>query len=83
MRGVGADEFMVEWLRVSILIGLMMLAYRLVLFLFLLPVPALGQVILQYLATIAFYPLVVFGARWLIGLRRITPAQAEMMRYNR
>ncbi|RJL01904.1 rod shape-determining protein MreD [Paracoccus aestuarii] len=64
------QPFMVEWLRVGILIGVMMLAYRFVQVLFLLPVAALGQVILQYLATVAAYPAVVFGARWLIGLRR-------------
>lgn len=76
------QPFMVEWLRVSILIGMMMLGYRVVQVLFLLPVPVLGQVILEYLATVACYPFVVFGARWLIGLRRISPAEAEMMRYN-
>lgn len=64
------QPFMVEWLRTGILIGAMMLGYRLAQILFLLPVAALGQVILQYLATVAAYPLVVFGARWLIGLRR-------------
>ena len=35
-----------------------------------LPVPALGQVLLQVIATVATYPLVVLAARWLIGLRR-------------
>ncbi|CAM3104054.1 rod shape-determining protein MreD [Paracoccus nototheniae] len=64
------QPFMVEWLRTGILIGVMMLGYRLAQILFMLPVAALGQVILQYLATVAAYPLVVFGARWLIGLRR-------------
>ena len=65
------QPFMVEWFRVGVLIGLMMLGYRLVQVVFVLHVPALGQVILQFLATVAAYPLVVFGARWLIGLRRL------------
>lgn len=64
------QPFMVEWLRVTMLIGLMMLGYRFVQILFMVPVPALGQVILQYLATVLAYPLVIFAARWLIGLRR-------------
>ncbi|TJZ84997.1 rod shape-determining protein MreD [Paracoccus hibiscisoli] len=64
------QPFMVEWLRVGVLIGLAMLGYRLVQVVFMLPVSALGQVILQFLATVAAYPLVVFAARWLIGLRR-------------
>ncbi|MBM3604897.1 MAG: rod shape-determining protein MreD [Alphaproteobacteria bacterium] len=65
------QPFMVEWLRVAVLIGLMMLGYRFVQVLAVLPVAALGQVILQFLATVAAYPLVVFAARWLVGLRRM------------
>ncbi|WP_410217480.1 rod shape-determining protein MreD [Paracoccus sp. (in: a-proteobacteria)] len=64
------QPFMVEWLRVAVLIGLMMLGYRVIQVLSLMRVPALGQVMLQYLATVACYPVVVFAARWLIGLRR-------------
>lgn len=77
------QPFMVEWLRVSILLGAMMLGYRVVQLVFLLPVPALGNVMLQYISTVGSYPLVVLALRWLIGLRRITAAEAEMMRYSR
>lgn len=72
--------FMVEWLRVAILMLGMLIGYRLVLILFLLPVPALGQVILQYLATVFAYPLVILAARWLVGLRRISPVEAHSKR---
>lgn len=64
------QPFMVEWLRVGMLIGLMMLGYRLIQVVFVLPVAALGQAIVHFLATVLAYPLVVFGARWVIGLRR-------------
>ncbi|RNF35826.1 rod shape-determining protein MreD [Paracoccus methylarcula] len=77
------QPFMVEWFRVSILMGAMMLGYRVVQIVFLLPVPALGNVALQYISTVGFYPLVVLAARWLIGLRRVSAAEAEMMRYSR
>lgn len=77
------QPFMIEWLRVSMLIGTMMLANRLILMLALLPVASLGQVILHYLATVASYPAVVLAARWLIGLRRISPTEAEMSRRSR
>lgn len=77
------QPFMVEWLRVAILIGAMMLGYRVLLLLFLIPVPTVGQVTLQFIATVAAYPLVVFAARWLIGLRRISPTEVDMMRYSR
>ena len=75
------QPFVVEWLRVSILIGGMMLGFRVMQMLFLLPVPVLWQVTLQFIATVAAYPIVVLLARWLVGLRSVTPAEAEMMRH--
>lgn len=75
--------FMVEWLRTAILMGMMVLGYRIMQVLFMMPVPALGQVILQFIATVAAYPAVVLAARILFGLRRITPAEAEQMRFAR
>ncbi|MDP5306768.1 rod shape-determining protein MreD [Paracoccus spongiarum] len=77
------QPFMVEWLRVAMLIGAMTLANRLVLLISLMPVPALGQVLLQYLATLAAYPPVVFAARWLIGLRRSGHGGADVTRQVR
>ena len=43
----------------------------------------LGQAILQYLASIAAYPVTVFAARWLVGLRRVSPGAAERTRFAR
>lgn len=62
--------FMVEWLRVAMLVALMMLANRFLLTMFFLPLPSLGQAILQYIATVAAYPLVAGFGAWLLGLRR-------------
>lgn len=62
--------FMVEWLRVAILMAVMMAGYRFLMAVFFLPLPPLGQVILQYIATIAAYPLVAGLAGWLFGLPR-------------
>lgn len=75
--------FMVEWLRIAILMGVMMLGYRILQVLFMMPVPALGQVILQFIATAAAYPAVVLALRILFGLRRVTPVEAEQMRFAR
>lgn len=77
------QQFMFEWLRVSIMIGMMMMGYRVMQIGFLLPVPSLAKLALQYILTVGFYPLVVLVSRWLLGLRRISAAEAEMMRYNR
>lgn len=75
------QPFVLEWFRVALLIGTMVLGYRFVQMLFLLPVPSFGKVMMQCGFTIASYPLVVFLARWLVGLRRISPAQQELSRY--
>ncbi|AGT08708.1 hypothetical protein [Paracoccus aminophilus] len=72
--------FMIEWLRVALLIALMTLGYRIALAIFFVPMPALGQVILQYLATIIAYPVLVVAARWLLGLSRVDYIEAEIMR---
>lgn len=74
--------FMVEWLRVSALIVAMTLAVRVAMALFILPLPALGQVMLQLLATIAAYPPVVLAGHFLFGLRRIPPGEADAMGYR-
>lgn len=68
--------FVVEWLRVAVLLGLMMLANRLVLAIFFLPLAPPGQAIMQFVATIAAYPLVVGLLRWPLGLRR-GPGEAD------
>lgn len=74
-----ADQaFLFEWLRISVLMGLMIIGERMIMILFLLPVPPLGPVLLKLLATIAAYPLVVLAVR-LIGVRRLTAAELEMV----
>ena len=49
---------------------MMMAGYRFLMAMFFLPLPPLGQVIMQYIATIAAYPLVAGLAGWLFGLSR-------------
>lgn len=74
--------FMVEWLRVSVLMGAMMLANRVASILFLLPVPPLGMILLQLIATIAAYPVVMLFGRAVLGLRRMDPVEAERLGYR-
>lgn len=76
-----AQGFLVEWLRVAILMGLMMLAERVIRTLFLVPptlapLPPLGQDALRLIATVAAYPLVValLGA---LGLRHAAPGALD------
>lgn len=74
-----ADQaFVFEWMRVAALIGLMLIGYRLMMMLFLLPVPPLAPVMLQWLATVAAYPVVVLALH-MIGIRRLSATEIEMM----
>ena len=70
------QPFLVEWLRVAMLMAAMMAAARLVMVVVLLPVPPLGQVLLHWLASVTAYPVVAF-AGMLLGLRRAAPGEAE------
>lgn len=74
-----AQPFVVEWLRVALLMALMMLGARLATLVVLLPVPPLGQVLLQWLASVAAYPPVVLAGTMLLGLRRAAPGETEGM----
>ena len=74
--------FMVEWLWVSGLMGMMMLANRVASILFLLPVPPLGMVLMQLIATVAAYPVTVLFSRVVLGLRRMGPVEADRLGYR-
>ncbi len=75
--------FMFEWMRVAVLILAMLMADRLVQAAFFVPAelsprPPLGQVLLHFIATVAAYPVVVWTARVLVGLRHAAPGETEM-----
>lgn len=62
--------FMVEWMRVAMLLALMMLANRSLLTVFFLTPPPLGLALLQFIATTATYPVVAGLGAWALGLMR-------------
>lgn len=75
--------FLVEWLRVAMLMALMVLAERTIRSLSLIPptlapLPPLGQDLLRLLATVGAYPVVVVVARAL-GLRRAAPGEMDLV----
>jgi rod shape-determining protein MreD len=72
--------FMIEWLRVTLLLALMMLADRVLLTVFFLPPPPLGQAMLQFIATTASYPVIAGLANWLLGLPRSTAERDARLR---
>lgn len=75
--------FLVEWLRVAMLLGLMVLADRVIRTVFLIPptmapLPPLGQDILHLIATIGAYPVAV-AVLHALGLRRAAPGEMELV----
>lgn len=72
------QPFLLEWLRIGLLVLGSVMLDRLVQVAFfvpetLAPRSPLGQVLMNVIATVAAYPAVVLAARWLVGLRRPRP----------
>lgn len=74
-------NFVVEWMLIAgVMLG-MMLAYRLALAIAFVPQPAFGFAIVQFLWSIALYPLVVALSRLVLDLRK--PATGEVDDFGR
>lgn len=76
------QRFLVEWLRVAVLMAGVMVADRVIQTAFFVPAALsprapLGQDVVALIATAGAYPLVVAAARALLGLRRMAPGEAE------
>ncbi|MCA3509803.1 MAG: rod shape-determining protein MreD [Rhodobacter sp.] len=82
-RGALAREisFAVEWLIVAAVMAASLLAFRLALMLTLLPEASPGQAMIQLIASILCYPVVVGASRLIFGVRK--PATGEVDAYGR
>ena len=69
-------SFPAEWAIVAAVATTLMLIERTVLAVTLVPQPALGQVLLQLVVTLAAYPLVVLATHYLLRIRK--PATGEV-----
>ncbi len=74
-------SFAVEWLLVGTVMTGAMLGFRLVLAVTMLPQTSLGQAMVQLIASILCYPLVVGASRLAFGVRK--PATGEVDGYGR
>lgn len=74
-------NFAVEWLLVSALMLAMLLLYRLVFALVLVPQPPFGFAMVQVIWSILCYPVVVFLSRFVLDLYK--PATGEVDAYGR
>lgn len=74
-RELGEVPFALEWGTVSLACLVILLAQRLVLGLFLVPMPPAGQGVIQVIVTALSYPVVVLATEYLFGVRRIAPGE--------
>lgn len=71
--------FAIEWGMVAIVLAAMTIAQRLVLAALMVPQAGLGPSLIQLLATIACYPVVVFASHWALGLRKVAPGEVDAL----
>lgn len=70
-----------EWVMVSVVMLAMMLSYRMVLTLTLLPQPGLGMTLVQFLFSVLAYPVMVLALKLGLGLHK--PGTGDGDRYGR
>lgn len=74
--------FLVEWAMVSSVLVAMILAARMVQFVFVINQPSFGLVILHLAATILCYPIVVAASRVVFGVRKIAPGEVDQLGHS-
>lgn len=76
MRDVG---FLLEWALVTGVLVAMLLAGRLLTAILMVPQPSLGLSLVQLLATILTFPVVVALSHWAFGVRKPATGEVDMM----
>jgi len=77
--GLGETSFVAEWFAVSYVILIITLLYRLSLAVTLVDRPPLAMHLLQMALTIGVYPLVAMLTQTAMGVRRLSPGDADAM----
>ena len=76
-RDIREMGFVLEWMTVTMALGAILVAERLMLGLFMVPQVPLGQSVIQSFVTTLYYPLVVIGSEVIFGVRRIAPGSVS------
>lgn len=71
--------FLVEWAMLAAVIVAMTISNTLILAIFRVDQPALGLSLIQMIATILAYPLVVLFASRILGLRKMAPGEVDQL----
>ncbi len=74
--------FLVEWAMVSGVLIAMILASRLIQFVFVINQPSFGLVTLHLAATILSYPIVVAVSSMVFGIRKIVPGEVDQLGHS-
>lgn len=75
--------FAVEWMMVAGVMMAMAVLNRLVLAVFMVDQTSLGLTLMGQLSTLLSYPIVVLISQFLLGITKISPSEADEMRYAR
>lgn len=76
-RSLRDASFPVEWLTVSMIVALILIGYRLVLWVLLVDVPGLALTLSELGLTLLVYPLIVAVTHWLMGVRKAAPGDLD------
>ncbi|MFZ5709419.1 MAG: rod shape-determining protein MreD [Pseudomonadota bacterium] len=71
--------FLLEWLMSAAVILGMIVANRIALTVFMVPMTGFGPVLLEYLSTMIAYPVIVAVSAWALGLRKAAPGQVDAL----
>jgi rod shape-determining protein MreD len=83
-EGMSRDmPFLVEWMMISGLMLGLAVSYRVCLGIFMVDQASLGLVILQQISTLLSYPLVVLVSTTVMGVTKISAAEAELIGHSR
>jgi len=77
--GQGESSFAVEWTLVAVLIVAITLINRVVLGILSVPQAPVSLTLIQMIATMVAYPLVVIVSQWGLGVRKLAPNEAETL----
>ncbi|WP_375174887.1 rod shape-determining protein MreD [Pseudooceanicola sp.] len=78
-EGLRTLPFTVEWLTAALGIVAVMIGYRIVLAIFLIPQAPMLLALSQLLSTAVAYPVMVLGAVALFGVRRVAPGEVDTL----
>jgi len=71
------QTFLTEWFMVAAVLLIITLVNRLTLAVFFVEQPSLGLTLVQFLATLLAYPLVVFASSVFFGITKMSASEAE------